>query len=73
MHRIYGIWLKHGSQECNNQCQVFLQLGGRSVWKRAMEGPVVYALALSTPGERTKEISEVLGNELESLILFSRI
>lgn len=38
-----------------------------------MEGPVVYALALSTPGERTKEISEVLGNELESLILFSRI
>lgn len=34
---------------------------------------MVYALALSPPGERTREISEVLGNELESLVLFSRI
>lgn len=29
---------------------------------------MVYALALATPGKRIKEISEVLGNELESLI-----
>lgn len=38
-----------------------------------MGGPIVYTLALSPPWERTEEISEVLGNELESLILFSRI
>jgi hypothetical protein len=43
---IYGICPKHSSHECSNKQKGFLQLGGRSVWKRAMEGPVLYVLAL---------------------------
>lgn len=36
-----GLCLKHSSQECSNKHKGFLQLGERSVWKRAMEGPVL--------------------------------